>query len=131
MHLVCQQHEAKKTQLTKLLSLNLKLAQDKWLNVYLIVANLFNTEQYEECFTVAYQKILKLSKESIKSNNIMIDIVLLGIDAGIEANMDTDLLIEFGNIIAINSPQFLCRKAKIVVIEFDNTSVSEMLVLRK
>jgi hypothetical protein len=61
----------------------------------------------------------------------MMDIVLLGIDAGIKANMDMDLLIEFGNIIAINSPQFLCRKAKIVVIEFDNTPVSEMSVPQK
>jgi hypothetical protein len=46
-HLVCKQQEAKTTQLTKLLSLNPKLTQDIWLNAYLIVTNLFNTEQYE------------------------------------------------------------------------------------
>jgi hypothetical protein len=43
----------------------------------------------------------------------MMDIVLLGIDAGIEANMDTDLLIEFGNIIAINFPNFFAGKPRL------------------
>jgi hypothetical protein len=44
----------------------------------------------------------------------MMDIVLLRIDAGIEANMDTDLLMVLENVIAPTLPNSFVRKPRLL-----------------